>query len=54
MQYSFVLVNPCMLPKGTRSDESVAFAAHYGLRRITGQDIPPIRREWESWLKGGR
>ena len=32
-------------------DESVAFASHRGLLKITGKDLPPSRRAWETLLR---
>ena len=33
------------------TDESVAFASHRGLLKITGKDLPPSRRAWETLLR---
>lgn len=32
-------------------DESVVFAAHNGLSRLTGRDLPPVHEPWRQWLK---
>jgi len=32
-------------------NESVAFAAHRALIRITGQDLPPASHAWMDWMK---
>jgi HEAT repeat protein len=31
-------------------NESVIFAAHEALVALTGQELPPSRRTWESWI----
>ena len=36
----------------TDFDESVAFACHYALINVTGQDLPPRVHLWREWLAG--
>ena len=43
---------PLLLDGLDDTDESVAFASHTGLLKITGKDLPPSRQAWEALLSG--
>jgi hypothetical protein len=49
------LVAAATLIQGLRTNkDDLREKAHYHLKRITGQDLPPEAEAWEAWLKEQR